>query len=67
MVNIVNLIRFNILLEVCFVFQPPGECPLWWTRESPMGQVAKFYGRRRLIRTVWKALTFSVFKILMEF
>ena len=33
------------------------------TSESPRAHVAKFYGRLRLIRSVWRASKFSVFKI----
>ena len=38
-------------------------CHCWWTSESSRAHVAKFYGRLRLIRSVWRASTFSVFKI----
>ena len=38
-------------------------CHCWWTSESPRAHVAKFYGRLRLIRSVWRASKFSVFKI----
>ena len=32
-----------------------GECQCWWTSESPRAHVAKFYSRRRSIRSVWHA------------
>ena len=32
-----------------------GECHCWWTNESPRAHVAKFYGRLRLIRSVWES------------
>ena len=32
-----------------FIFQLFRECHCWWTRESPRANVAKFYGRLRLI------------------
>ena len=34
-----------------------------WTSESPRVHVGKFYGRFPLIRSVWRASKFSVFKI----
>ena len=40
-----------------------GECHCWWTSESPRAHVAKFYGWLRLIRSVWRAPKFCVFKI----
>ena len=46
-----------------FVCQLLGECHCWWTRESPMAHVAKFYGRLRLIRSVLRASKFSVLKL----
>ena len=46
-----------------FKFQLLGECHCWWTSESPRAHVAKFYGRLRLVRSVWRASKFSVFKI----
>ena len=51
------------LVEVSIEFQLLGECHCWWTSESPRAHVAKFYGRLRLIRSVWRASNFSVFKI----
>ena len=35
-----------------------GECHCWWTRESPMAHVAKFYARLWLIRSVLRASIF---------
>ena len=49
--------------ESLFEFQLLGECHCWWTNESPRAHVAKFYGRLRLICSVWRASYFSVFKI----
>ena len=47
-----------------FIFQLLGECHCWLTRESPRAHVAKFYGRLRLIRSVFKrASKFNVIKI----
>ena len=40
-----------------------GECHCWKTSESPRAHVAKFYGRLRLIRSVWRVSKFSVFKL----
>ena len=37
------------------IFQLLGECHCWWTSESPRANVAKFYGRLRLIRSVLRA------------
>ena len=39
-------------------------CHCWWTSESPRAHVAKFYCRLRLIRSVWRASNFSVFKLI---
>ena len=39
------------------------ECHCWWTSESPRTHVAKFYGRLRLIRSVWRASNFCVLKL----
>ena len=41
-----------------FIFQLLGECHCWWTSESPRAHVAKFYGRLRLIRSVWEHQNF---------
>ena len=40
-----------------------GECHCWWISESSRAHVAKVYNRLRLIRSVWRASKFSVFKI----
>ena len=47
-----------------FIFQLLGGCHCWWTRESPRAHVAKFYGRRRLIRKVLRASKFSALKLI---
>ena len=66
-VHVVNLIRLKMVCaswwKSLFIFQLLGECHCWWTSESPRAHVAKFYGRLRLIRSVWRASKFSVFKI----
>ena len=41
-----------------FIFQLLGECHCWWTKESPRAHVAKFYGRLRLICSVWEHQNF---------
>ena len=41
-----------------------GECHYWWTRESPRSNVAKLYGRPRLIRSVVRTSEFSVLKLI---
>ena len=58
-------VYFSEVLEkyTSFLFQLLGECHCWWTSESPRAHVAKFYGRLRLIRSVWRASKLSVFKI----
>ena len=67
MVHIVNQIRFKMVYtswyKTLIIFQLLGECHCWWTSESPRAHAAKFYGRLRLIRSVWRASKFSVFKI----
>ena len=40
------------------IFQLLGECHCWWTSESPRAHVGKFYGRLRLIRSVWEHQNF---------
>ena len=47
-----------------FIFQLLVECKCWWTSESPRAHVAKIYGRLRLIRSVLRASTFSVLKLI---
>ena len=55
---------YTSYLKSLFKFQLLGECPCWWTRESPRAHVAKFYGRLRLIRSVLRASAFSVLKLI---
>ena len=40
------------------------ECHCWWTKESPRAQIAKFYGRLRLFRSVLRASKFSELKLI---
>ena len=47
-----------------FIFQLLGECHCRWTSECPRADVAKFYGRLRLIRSVLRASRFSVLKLI---
>ena len=67
MVHIANWIRFGLAYSAgkrsLFIFQLLGECHCSWTNESPRAHVAKFYRRLRLIRSVWRTSSFSVFKI----
>ena len=67
MVHIVNLIRLKMVYtswwRSLFEFRLLGECHCWWTGGSPRAHVARFYGRLQLIRSVWRASKFSVFKI----
>ena len=52
-----------ILVQVSFyifILHVLGECHCLWTREFPRAHVAKFYGQRRLIRSVLRASIFSV-------
>ena len=56
MVIIVNLINFE--------FQLLGECHSWWTKESPMAHVTKFYGRFWLIHSVLRASNFPCEKFI---
>ena len=44
-------------------FNHSAECHCWCTREFPRTHVAKLYGQLRLISSVLRASTFSVFKI----
>ena len=44
--------------------QSLGECHCWWTRVSPRANVAKFYVRLQLIRSVLRASKFSVLKFI---
>ena len=66
MVHIVNLIRLKMVYtswwRSLFEFELLGECHCWLTSESPRAHVAKLYGRLQLIRSVWRASTFSVLK-----
>ena len=39
-----------------------GECHCWWTKEPPRALVAKFYGRLRLIHSVWEHQNFPCWK-----
>ena len=48
------------------LFQLLGECHCWWTCESPMAHVAKFYDWLRLIGSVFRASTFSALRIIMS-
>ena len=48
--------KHKFLRSLFFEFQLLGECHCWWTKESPRTHVANFYGRLRLIRSVWRAL-----------
>ena len=43
-----------ILVEVSIYISTTWWVSLLWTRESPRAHVAKFYGCRRLIRSVWE-------------
>ena len=36
----------------------------WWTRESPRAHAARFYGRLRLIRSVWEHQNFPCWNCL---
>ena len=45
-------------------FQLLGECHRWWTNESPMGNVAKFYSRLRLVCSVWRTSKFPCLKFI---
>ena len=47
-----------------FIFQLLGEYHCWWTRKSPRAHVAKFYGRPRLISSVWEHQNFSELKLI---
>ena len=47
-----------------FIFQLLGECHCWWTKESPRAHVAKFYGRFRLIRSVWEHQNYPCSKLI---
>ena len=47
-----------------FIFQLLGECHCWWTKESPRAHVAKFYGRFRLIRSIWEHHNFPCSKLI---
>ena len=46
----------------CTMFSIPAT---WDDSESPRARVAKLYGRLRLIRSIWRASTLSVFKIVI--
>ena len=54
--GVVNSIRFKwcIHLSRSLFLYSPTWCHRWWTSESPRAHVAKFYGRLRLIRSVWE-------------
>ena len=56
-------LKWCIHIRSLFYIQLLGECHCWWTSESPMAYVAKFYGRLRLIRSVLRASEFSVLKL----
>ena len=47
-------------IQSLFEFQLLGECHCWWTKESTRAHVAKFYGRLRLICSVWEHQNFRV-------
>ena len=47
-----------------FIFQLPGECHCWWTKESPRAHVAKFFGRFWLIRSVLEHQNFPCSKLI---
>ena len=46
------------------IFQLLGECHCWWIRECPRAHIAKFCGQLWLIRSVLRASTFSVLKLI---